>query len=102
MSLKLIELQVALPRTQELGKMQEQKNQHVMINQQLTSEELKLKAEHEKIKSMKMEGKGKGNITSDDQSSNGQSEQKNRRQKEQESEALSTHPYKGKHIDISL
>lgn len=102
MSLKLVELQVALPRTQELGKMQEQKNQRVMINQHLTSEEQKLKAELEKLKSKKMEGKGNGNITSDDRSSNGQGEQKNKRQKEDDSESLSTHPFKGKHIDISL
>lgn len=103
MGLKLLELQVALHRTQDAGKIQEQKNQRVMANQQLSSEEQKLKAEIEKNKSMKMEGKGDSKISSDDPSSNGHSEQKNKRPKnEEDSEMLPSHPFKGKHIDISL
>lgn len=103
MSLKLLELQVALHRTNDAGKIQEQRNQRVMVNQQLSSEEQKLKAEIEKRKSMKMEGKGDSKISSDDPSSNGYGEQKNKRQKNEEDTEISPlHPFKGKHIDISL
>jgi hypothetical protein len=103
MSLKSLEMQVALPRTQDFGKMQEQMNQRTMVNQQQSSEEEKLKAELDRKRSVKMEGKNKGNISSEDQSSNGYDEQKKKRQKEKEHvEDHSAHPYKGKHIDISL
>jgi hypothetical protein len=103
MSLKSLEMQVALPRTQDFGKMQEQMNQRAMVNQQQTSQEEKIKAELERKRSVKMEGKNKGIISSEDQSSNEYAEQKKKRQKENEqSEDHSAHPYKGKHIDISL
>jgi hypothetical protein len=104
MSLKSLEMQVALPRTQDFGKMQEQMNQRAMVNQQQSSQEEKVKAELDRKRSAKMEGKNKGNISSEDQSSsNGYAEQKNKRQKDNDqSEDHSAHPFKGKHIDISL
>jgi hypothetical protein len=103
MSLKSLEMQVALPRTQDFGKMQEQMNQRSMVNQQQSSTEEKLRAELERKRSVKMEGKEKGIVSSDDQASNGYTEQKKKQKEEDEiSEARSTHPYKGKHIDISL
>jgi hypothetical protein len=103
MSLKSLEMQVALPRTQDFGKMQEQMNQRSMVNQQQSSQEDKIRAELERKRSAKMEGKNKGIISSDEQSSNGYAEQKKKRQKENEQlEDHSAHPYKGKHLDISL
>lgn len=103
MSFKSIEMQVALPRTKDAGRIQEQLNQRSMINQSQESVEQKNKTEAERHKPLKMNGSEQRTISSQDENSkNSNNGSGKRRQKEEENEKNSPHPYKGKHIDISL
>lgn len=103
MSLKLVELQVALPRTQDLGKMQEQlqqKGQHLQGH--LAAAQQKHDSEQRKQVNKYNETE-KNKLQKDDQNpSNGSSyAQKNRKPKKQQSQQVQGHhPYKGNLIDI--
>jgi hypothetical protein len=104
MGLKSIEMQVALPRTQELGRMQEQFNQRAVIDQHLKSEEEKKRAEEERKKTKEAQQKEKGLIASDEESrSSQQGETKKSKKKTLESkQKQATHPFVGNNIDIRL
>jgi hypothetical protein len=102
MSLKSIEMQLALPRTQDIGKLQEQLNQKSVILQHHTSEEEKIKADRNRKKSMKTTGSEMQGFTSDQESSASSYSHSRTKKSEEENQAPSPHPYKGKHIDISL
>ncbi|WP_174735033.1 hypothetical protein [Mesobacillus harenae] len=100
MSLKLIELQVALPRTLDAGKLQEQLQQrgqhlseHAVQNGQ-NEEELKRKTV------VKQEKSSKGTL-SDDAAGQGNQAFQQQKRKENEKPQKQTHPYKGKSIDYS-
>ncbi|WP_096154613.1 MULTISPECIES: hypothetical protein [Bacillus] len=89
MSLKLIELQIAIPRTVDLGKMQEQFNNKAMLSQaQIAEQELK-KEELKRKKVAKIEKEDKETILA-----HHESQQESKRQTEK-------HPYKGKNFDIT-
>lgn len=108
MSLKSIELQVALPRTQDVGKLQEQHNQREVIKQHLDDEERKLQAEQERNKPTALEGTQLRRIGEEEENRKRQqgelkNREQNRKKKKKESPAqFAQHPYKGKHIDLSL
>jgi len=102
MSLKLVELQVALPRTQDLGKMQEhiqQKGQH--LQEHLAAAQQKQDIEQRKQVNKYNEAE-KNKLQKDDQNpSNGSSYTKqSRKQKKQSQQVQGHHPYKGNLIDI--
>ncbi|MFC4320156.1 hypothetical protein [Litchfieldia salsa] len=88
MSLKLIELQIALPRTQEFGKMTEQLNQRGQIFQHQVAQSQK----KQDVKNLKQ-------VTKKSNSSH-VSLQKNEHQEHHQSDDYSIHPTKGKIIDI--
>jgi|SRR5690625_3413966 len=102
MSLKSIELQVAIPRTHDAGKMQEQMTkqsqqfQDTLTKQQLREELIKRgkvnEYEHVKHLNVKDEEKDKNNEE--------QEEQKKRKQDEKKQSELE-HPYLGTKIDFS-
>ncbi len=101
MSLKLIELQVALPRTQDLGKIQEQLQQ----KGQLVQDHLASAQQKEDIEKKKQVNKydktTKNKLQKDGQNSNGAFETKKRKkQSKQMHPAEAHHPYKGNLIDI--
>lgn len=102
MSLKLVELQVALPRTQDLGKMQEelqQRSRH--IQDHLAS--VQHKEEIEKRQQVnKYDKTAKNKLQNDGHNSNGAAYQrKNQKQnKKGNHHEESPHPYKGNIIDI--
>jgi hypothetical protein len=103
MSFKSIEMQLALPRTQDIGKLQEQLNQKSVILQHHTSEEEKIKADRNRKKSIKTNGSEMQGFTSEEHHSASSSYYYSRKNiSEEENHAPSPHPYKGKHIDISL
>ncbi|NSL51158.1 hypothetical protein [Calidifontibacillus erzurumensis] len=97
MSLKLVELQVALPRTQDFAKMElEYKGQHVQ--QQMAS--LQQKEDLKKRNQVNKYGEAnKNRVVGDGHDKkferNPQSKKKQARQK-----SKSTHPYKGNFLDI--
>lgn len=101
MSLKAIEMQVALPRTQDAGRVQEQLNQRNVVEQHQIQQEQKQKAELERKKSTKMEG-SISRMIQDEEASSQSRDQSSKKRKEKKKEEVSPHPYKGKHIDISL
>lgn|SRR5690625_4995477 len=102
MSLKSIELQVAIPRTHDAGKMQDQMTkqsqnfQDTLTKQQLEEEILRRNKvnEYDAVKHQ--------NISDEERHRQEQNEQhqKERQAKEDEKEKLS-HPYLGKRIDFS-
>ncbi|MDX5474527.1 MAG: hypothetical protein LPK00_03220 [Bacillaceae bacterium] len=89
MSLKLIELQVAVPRTVELGKMQEQFNNKATLAQaQLAEQELK-KEEIKRKKVAKIEKEDKESVLTHHETKQGLNRQTEK------------HPYKGNNFDIT-
>ncbi|MBB5354858.1 RNase H-fold protein (predicted Holliday junction resolvase) [Anoxybacillus mongoliensis] len=84
MSLKLVELQVALPKTHELGKWQEHMQQYGQLAQQQLATEMK--KQDERIRQQ---------VTKAEQS------ERSKWQKQSEKKEKSKHPYKGTHIDFT-
>ncbi|HHY74650.1 MAG TPA: hypothetical protein GX497_15765 [Bacillus bacterium] len=102
MSLKLVELQVALPRTQDVGKLQEELQQRARHTQDhLTAEHLKEESDKRKQVN-KYDETTKSKLNNDHKGSNGMNDsEKNRKQKKQKQKQQETHhPYKGNLIDI--
>lgn len=105
MSLKLLELQVAIPRTMELGKIQEQQNQRATIQQQHINDEQRYKQEQDKIRLSETEDMKHKLISQEDESSSHSKQAFHHRGKTEWASSdvkEESHPYKGKHIDITL
>jgi len=98
MSLKAIEMQVALPRTYDAGKIQDQQGQ-VMNNHALQA----TLQEEIKKRTTVIKGEEKGNVSSNRQKDgkNRSDSQGKRKQNRDEELLLSEHPYKGNIIDYS-
>ncbi|PIC71826.1 RNA polymerase subunit sigma [Sporosarcina sp. P16b] len=95
MSLKAIELQIAIPKTFEAGKIAEQKQQQSQLAQDsanLQTEKQALKSKETVLKSSpyaKMDG---------DQQPSEESQQQEKKEKEQQQ---AKHPFKGSFVDYS-
>ena len=107
MSLKGVEMQIAIPRTNEAANVQHHLNQKPVYDQAaLAGQQAKL-SESEKNKSAKVDETshlnvredGRGN-TAEGRGANGRKKYGTKRSVPHEEETA--HPYKGKHIDISL
>lgn len=103
MGLKLVELQVALPRTQDIGKIQEQlqqRGQHIQEHLAAAQQ----KEESQKRKQVNpSEETAKNRLHKDGQNSNSSSDhdsKNKRKQTKQNQQDQSHHPYKGNLIDI--
>ncbi|UII57437.1 hypothetical protein LS684_08375 [Cytobacillus spongiae] len=102
MSLKAIEMQIALPRTQDAGKLQEQLQQRGQILQDQASDRVLKDDEKKRTTVMKHEQKEKAKFH-EKEGSKGQDQSfsdqtPNKKQKELEKQE---HPYKGHSIDYS-
>lgn len=86
MSLKNVELQVALPRTPDIGKWQEQLNQKPVLDQWGGVVQTKKQMDVERKKVTKSGNVEKGSV----------------REKESDKRESGSHPYKGRFVDISL
>jgi hypothetical protein len=104
MSLKSVELQIALPRTTEAGKIQNESQQRPAIDQQQLagqnvkqSQELSMRSSEvdESSESALRDGGSKGNHHSGGDSS---SDKRSKSAATRDAE----HPYKGQRIDLSL
>lgn len=103
MSLKSIEMQVAIPRTQDASKMQEQLNrqgqqfQETLTEKQLKEEQLKRQQVN------KYDDVEKRDISDDEEQTQQQEqEKKQKKQQKMENQAHKTnHPYIGNRIDFS-
>ncbi|QPC46370.1 hypothetical protein [Mangrovibacillus cuniculi] len=102
MTLKAIEMQVALPRTIDAGKLSEQMQQRGQIAQSVIADEAIKKQERErKVVSQKEQVyKSKNSLENNTpQTSNNNGEPKVSEQRRKNS--LGEHPYKGKSVDYS-
>jgi hypothetical protein len=101
MTLKAIEMQIAIPRTQEVGKYQEQLHGRTPHEQFLLASEQQKKDQRKRKTSESME---KARLLPQDPSSAKQARSKNtkRNLKQDEDRKENIHPYKGKIVDISL
>jgi hypothetical protein len=101
MSLKAIEMQIALPRTVDAAKMQEQ----LMQRGQLMNEQANMKVHEEERKQrttvVKQEHKDNAGFTKHGGNPNQPTKEKKDRQKKTNHPFSDTHPYKGNFIDYS-
>ncbi|MDX8365090.1 hypothetical protein [Cytobacillus sp. IB215665] len=98
MSLKLVELQVALPRTQDIGKIQEQLEQRGQHMQ----EQLAIGIEEEEKRKRKQVNNKNKNEKAELTNGNNDAEFQQSKTKENEEEEFTNdeqHPYKGNIID---
>lgn len=101
MSLKAVELQIALPKTFDAGKVAEQHQQNT-INQQLHANE-QLKREIER-KQFTVNDAEEMNAITEEEERNGQQQQyimEQKGKKEQQEKSKVQHPFKGNFVDFS-
>ncbi|MBD8025745.1 RNA polymerase subunit sigma [Ureibacillus sp. Re31] len=100
MSLKGLELQIAIPKTYDAGKMVEQHQQNVIQQQYNANEALKKEIERKQLAVVDTDKTDK--IT--DREKNEQDNQNDlpkKKKQQQEKEQQAKHPYKGNIIDFS-
>ncbi|MBO8170990.1 MAG: hypothetical protein H0Z33_03755 [Bacillaceae bacterium] len=102
MSLKTVELQVAIPRVQDAARIQEQMHQRPYQDQQHISAQLKTEQQLERKKTTSSEQTEKGMIRDRDSRGDGQDSSQKERKKKTGNLKQANHPYKGHHLDISL
>lgn len=102
MSLKAIEMQIALPRTHDAGKIQEQLQQRGQHLQDHAAQRVTKEDELKRKTVFKNEQKTKARLNKDDSSASHQ-EQESKQNKQKKNPKLDhhDHPYKGKRIDYS-
>ncbi|HAQ06188.1 MAG TPA: hypothetical protein DCR24_01115 [Bacillus bacterium] len=104
MSLKAIEMQIALPRTHEAGKIQEQLQQRGQHLQDQAAQRVTKEDELKRKTVIKNEQKSEARLNKDGSgSSHHENENKNKETKQKKNSKLNHphHPYKGKRIDYS-
>jgi len=102
MSLKAIELQVALPRTYDAGKMQEQIQQRGQLTHDLAAREMEKEVKKQEKSVVKQKQKDSVKLKKDEKSGQHESSYSQKEQEDDEKEELmNQHPYKGKSIDFS-
>lgn len=101
MSLKSIELQIAIPKTVDAGKLADQKQQRIQVMQDHAN--LQTEKQAEKDKETVLETEHYKAINGDDDTEQGMHQQHGRKKTEeqQEKEKESKHPYKGSFVDFS-
>lgn len=106
--MKPVEMQIALPRTMDAGSVQQQQNQKPVIDQTLAGELAAKMAENLRKKPDKLEQTSQAAIRNNPQSGgrNGPGRNKpesgQRKQARDQGKEEPAHPYKGRHIDLSL
>lgn len=108
MSLKGVEMQIAVPRTSEATHIQHQLNQKPAQDQTMLASQQTKEAEMRKRKSAEVEQSAFLHVKDEDAGtsnggSGGRGRKRDRRGESPSGAAADmTHPYKGKHIDITL
>ncbi|WP_394583670.1 hypothetical protein [Cytobacillus firmus] len=102
MSLKSIELQIALPRTFEAGKIQDQIQQRGQTISGFAANSTRENAEKQRKTVVKQEHKQNVNLGNDDSQRQKEAGGHDRKEdKKKDSNDRQNHPYKGKVIDYS-
>jgi hypothetical protein len=101
MSLKSIEMQIALPRTQDASKMQEQIQARSQVQNELALNDVQKEVEQKRTTVTKQEQKDPAKWNQESNDKNDQSPKERKKQPEKKSSDHLPHPYKGKFIDVS-
>ncbi|GIN61553.1 hypothetical protein J27TS8_15460 [Robertmurraya siralis] len=102
MSLKAIEMQVALPRTHDAGKLLEQMQQRGQLQHDLASESVKREEEKKKNSVIKQEQKDITRFQKErHHEEQSQSQQHGSNKGKQKHHPKEQHPYKGTRVDYS-
>lgn len=102
MSLKSVELQVALPRTLDAGKVQEQLQQRGQAMGEMAAESTRKDEEKNRHSVLKQEQKQNVRLGNEDGSNQkGSDGQTSKEKHRKNSRSEQSHPYKGKVIDYS-
>ncbi|MGG0657961.1 RNA polymerase subunit sigma [Rummeliibacillus pycnus] len=101
MSLKGVELQIALPKTFEAGKVAEQAQQQVNTGQELANQSLQKQIERNRT--AVLESDKSAQISEDDPSDRKEKKHGQKKKQQHKSSALEQvqHPFKGHFIDFS-
>ncbi|WP_400247260.1 hypothetical protein AB3U99_10015 [Niallia sp. JL1B1071] len=102
MSLKAIEMQVALPRTYDAGKLQEQQDQKHQQMYSFAAQEAG--KEEERKRTMVIKGEGEGKVNSNkkrDKHLHEQTGSEGEKESDEIERRNTIHPYKGQSIDFS-
>ncbi len=105
MSLKTIELQVALPRTFDAGRLQEQAAQKSNVDQHQNAMQSQSEQELNRTKSAPIisTNESLAIYENPERSKPPKKDRENKEKKDEEQHhAEAQHPYKGKHVDLSL
>lgn len=98
MSLKGIELQIAIPKTFDAGKLAEQKQQQSQVNQDLANRLTEEQAIKNRETVLEAEASAKADA---DKKKREEQEEKEKRRKLKEEEEKTVHPYKGSFVDFT-
>lgn len=102
MSLKGVELQIAIPKTFDAGKMSDQAHQQVLANQAHANEALKREVERKQTAVNMSERTDE--IDGDEESTSGQSSQSKqggKKDTDNSEQKKAHHPFKGNFVDFS-
>jgi uncharacterized caspase-like protein len=109
MAYKPLDLQISVPRTPESSTQQSQLNHKPIVNQIELERDTAQQTELRRSRNTEVEQGGNRGISSNEQRDGRASSNRKRKepsvpeaQTEQQEERVQSHPYKGKHIDISL
>ncbi|WP_175989034.1 hypothetical protein [Bacillus sp. Marseille-Q1617] len=101
MSLKAIEMQIALPRTFDAAKQTAQLNIHNHVAQSAAGTEMEKELNKKRHTATGIEQKGNAGLQKDHDRNHEQDEHKKQRDSTSEENKFNPHPYKGKKIDCS-
>ncbi|PLR77661.1 hypothetical protein CU633_09645 [Bacillus sp. V3-13] len=101
MSLKSIEMQVALPRTQDAGRIQEQLQQRGQHLIEHAAESVQKNEEKQRKTVQKNEQKGEVKMSKDESKKQDDGSKQESKQEKEKKAAKELHPYKGTIIDYS-
>ncbi|MBO1510387.1 hypothetical protein [Metabacillus bambusae] len=99
MSLRNIEMQIALPRTHDAGKLQEQLNQRSQLAQEQLANSFQKESDIKRSQVQENSDSEKLHLKKESSEQHQQHNQK-KRKKEQKQDENPDHPYKGKKIDF--
>ncbi|WP_209122361.1 hypothetical protein [Alkalihalobacillus sp. BA299] len=102
MSIKPIEMQGSFPRSQGVGKIQEQLQQRAQVGQDIISTQYKRDEDQKRKQVNKSNESDLNKLEPDKEKEKDQKHQdQNRKNKHDKKQDISEHPYKGKFIDFS-
>lgn len=105
MSYKPIDLQTSLPRTLEMSPLQQQQQQRPAMEQAALGQQAVKQAEKQAQSNTKLESAGKRSISEKEpreRKKHASARKRGGGESEAGDDGRSAHPYKGKHLDITL